>query len=209
VPGSSAVRRVLARVRRVRSLCVYCGSSPGADPAYAEAAAALGALVARRGMALVYGGGHVGLMGVVAEAALAEGGEVHGVITRALQEREVAHHELTSLTVVETMHERKAAMADRADAFAMLPGGFGTLDEFFEVVTWTQLGVHAKPCGLLDVSGFFTPLLALIDHATQERFIRPEHRASVVVDTDPAALLDRLATWSPPVLEKWLDRGDR
>jgi uncharacterized protein (TIGR00730 family) len=160
-------------------------------------------------MALVYGGGHVGLMGVVADAALAAGGEVHGIITRALQELEVSHLELTSLTVVETMHERKAAMADRAEAFVALPGGFGTLDEFFEVVTWTQLGVHAKPCGLLDVAGFFDPMLALLDHATREGFIRPEHRASVLVDTDPAALLDRLAAWSPPALEKWLDRDDR
>jgi len=198
-----------ANVARVRSLCVYCGSSPGADPAYAAAAAAFGTLVAQRGLSLVYGGGHVGLMGVVADAALAAGGEVHGIITRALQAREVAHLELTSLTVVETMHERKAAMADRADAFAMLPGGFGTFDEFFEVVTWTQLGVHTKPCGLLDVNGFFDPLLALMDHATQEGFVRPEHRAGVVTATDPSALLDRLSSWSPVVVERWVEPEER
>src|SRR3954471_5316420 len=132
----------------MQSLGVYCASSPGIDPWFAEAAASLGAAIADRGLRLVYGGGHVGLMGVVADAVLSGGGEVHGVITRALEAKEVAHRGLTELLVVETMHERKAVMADLADGFIMLPGGFGTLDEFFEVVTWTQLGIHLKPCGI-------------------------------------------------------------
>ena len=154
-------------------MAVYCGSNSGNDPAYAEAAAALGRTLAKRGIRLVYGGGHVGLMGVVADAVLESGGEVHGVITEALVAKEVSHRGLTSLRVVETMHERKAVMADAADAFVMLPGGFGTLDEFFEVVTWTQLGIHAKPCGVLDAAGFFGPLRALIDGAVTAGFRAP------------------------------------
>lgn len=191
------------------TVCVYCGSSPGADPAFAAAARSFGELLARRGMRLVYGGGHVGLMGMVADAALGAGGEVHGVITRALWEKEVAHTRLTRLDVVETMHERKARMSDNADAFVMLPGGFGTFDEFFEALTWTQLGVHAKPCGVLNVAGFFDPLHAQLDAAVAQRFVRLEHRAMLVSESDPAALLDRLATWSPPPTDKWLDRSDR
>jgi uncharacterized protein (TIGR00730 family) len=191
------------------SVGVYCGSSPGADPGFAAAAGALGRLLGRRGIRLVYGGGHVGLMGVVADAALSEGGEVHGVITRALQEKELAHQGLTTLRVVETMHERKAAMADLADGFIMLPGGFGTLDEFLEVVTWTQLGVHAKPCGVLNVSGFFDPLLALFASAARQRFLRPEHRDLVIVEADPEPLMDRLDAWAPLAVAEWLDRSDR
>ena len=194
---------------RLTAVSVYCGSNPGTDPAYAEAAASRGTALAQRGIDLVYGGGHVGLMGVAADAALAAGGQVHGVITRALQEHEVEHVGLTSLTIVETMHERKFAMADRADAFVMLPGGFGTLDEFFEVVTWTQLGVHATPCGVLDVRGFFDPLLAFLDHATAEQFIRPPHRESIVVDTDATALLDQLAGIALPTVEKVISREER
>ena len=139
------------------SVAVYCGSNPGTDPAFAAAAAALGALLAERGIRLVYGGGHVGLMGAVADAVLDDGGEAHGVITRALEQKEIAHRGLTSLVITETMHERKAALADAADAFVMLPGGYGTLDEFFEVLTWTQLGIHAKPCAILDVGGLLRP----------------------------------------------------
>lgn len=191
------------------SICVYCASSPGVDPGFAEAAASLGQLLARRGVRLVYGGGHVGLMGVVADAALAEGGEVHGVITRALENKEIAHRGLTTLQVMETMHDRKAAMADMADAFIMLPGGFGTLEEFLEVVTWTQLGVHSKPCGVLNVRGFFDPLVALFDTATQERFVRPEHRDMVVIESDAATMLDRLRSWTPVTIDKWLDRSER
>ena len=190
-------------------MAVYCGSSPGVDPAFAAAAASLGRLLAERGIHLVYGGGHVGLMGVLADAMLAEGGHVHGVITRALEEREVAHRGLTSLLVVETMHERKAKMADRADGFIMLPGGFGTLDEFFEAVTWTQLGVHTKPCGILDVNGYFEPLGALLREGARQRFLRPEHHDLVLVDSDPASMLARLESWIPVPVEKWLDRSQR
>jgi uncharacterized protein (TIGR00730 family) len=191
------------------SVAVYCGSSPGADPAFAAAAAALGRLLAERGIRLVYGGGHVGLMGVVADACLAAGGEVHGVITRALEAKELAHRGLTSLAVVETMHQRKEAMADLVGGFVMLPGGFGTLDEFFEVLTWTQLGIHAKPCGVLDVAGYFAPLRDLLEAATQQRFLRPGHRDLVIMDTDPGRLLDRLDEWQPVVVDKWLDLRQR
>jgi uncharacterized protein (TIGR00730 family) len=148
-------------------------------------------------------------MGVVADAALAAGGEVHGVITRALSDKEVAHTGLTQLDVVDTMHERKARMSDCADAFVMLPGGFGTYDELFEAVTWTQLGVHAKPCGVLNVDGFFDPLQSLLDAAVAERFIRPEHRELLIVEPDPATLLDRLDAWTPVTIDKWLDRSER
>jgi uncharacterized protein (TIGR00730 family) len=188
---------------------VYCGSNRGADPAFAESAALFGRVLAERRIRLVYGGGHVGLMGVVADAVLAHGGEAHGVITRSLEASELAHRSLDSLQVVETMHERKAAMADAADAFVMLPGGYGTFDEFFEALTWTQLGIHAKPCGILDVADFFAPLRALLDGAVTAGFVRPAHRDMVVVDDDPARLLDRLAAWTPVTVAKWLDRTER
>ena len=188
---------------------MFCGSSPGRQPAFVEAAAALGRTIARRGMTLVYGGAQVGLMGVVADAVMDEGGAVHGVIPRVLETKEIAHPGLTHLDVVDTMHERKAAMADRADGFVMLPGGLGTLDEFFEAVTWTQLGVHDKPCGVLDVGGYFDPLEALLDNATAQGFVRSEHRGLVIVDPDPDTLLDRMAGWEPVVVDKWIDRADR
>ena len=191
------------------SAAVYCASSPGFDLTYAQAAGNLGTMLAERGISLVFGGGHVGLMGVVADAVLSGGGQVHGVITRALQRKELAHRGLTSLEITETMHERKASMADRADAFIMLPGGFGTFDEFFEVLTWTQLGIHAKPCGVLDVAGFFAPLRAQMDAMTSAGFLRPEHRDMVVIDADPAALLSRLAGWTPPQVQKWLGASQR
>jgi uncharacterized protein (TIGR00730 family) len=194
---------------RISSVAVYCGSNLGTDPAYAQAATSLGRTLAEQGIRLVYGGGHVGLMGAVADAVIQHGGEAHGVITEALQAKEIAHEGLTSLKVVKTMHERKAAMADAADAFIMLPGGFGTFDEFFEVVTWTQLGIHAKPCGILDVAGFFAPLRALLDGAVTAGFVHPAHRDLVIVDEDPARLLDRLAAWAPVTVSKWLNRTDR
>ena len=194
---------------QLSSVAVYCGSNPGNDPAYAQTASALGRILAGRGIRLVFGGGDVGLMGAVAGSVLEYGGEAHGVITEALVAKEVAHGGLTSLRVVETMHERKAVMADAADAFIMLPGGFGTFDEFFEVLTWTQLGIHAKPCGMLDVAGFFAPLRAMIDGAVTAEFVHPAHRDMVVTDDDPARLLDRLAAWTPPTVNKLLDRADR
>ena len=192
--------------RSLSSVCVYCASSPGVDPAFAEAAKSLGFLLACREIRLVYGGGRVGLMGVLADAVLAGGGVVHGVITQALKDKEVAHLGLTTLQVVTTMHERKAAMVDQSDAFVMLPGGFGTLDEFFEVLTWSQLGIHVKPCGILNVSGFFNPLLELFELATRQRFLRAEHRDMVVIEADPESMIDRLGSWAPMIVDKWLDR---
>jgi uncharacterized protein (TIGR00730 family) len=191
------------------AVAVYCGSNPGNDPACAQAAAALGQTLAERGLGLVYGGGHVGLMGVVADAVIGNGGQAHGIITEALQAKEIAHQGLSSLRVVKTMHERKAAMADAADAFVMLPGGFGTLDEFFEVVTWTQLGIHVKPCGVLNPAGFFDPLLTMIDGAVAGGFIRADHREMIVVDADAGRLVDGLAAWQPVTVPKWLDRAER
>ena len=191
----------------LRRVCVFCGSSPGARPAYRAAAEELGRLLAARGLGLVYGGGNVGLMGVLADAALAAGGEVIGVIPRALVDLEVAHTGLRDLRIVDSMHERKAAMAELAGAFVALPGGIGTLEELFEVWTWAQLGLHAKPCALLDVAGYYAPLVAFLEHAVAARFLRPVHRAMLTVTADPQALLDHLAAYSPPVVAKWIDRA--
>jgi uncharacterized protein (TIGR00730 family) len=190
----------------MRRLCVFCGSSVGARPAYAAAAAAMGTTLAQRGIGLVYGGGNIGLMGVVADAALAAGGEVIGVIPHALEKRELAHCGVTALHVVDSMHERKAKMADLSDAFIAMPGGVGTFEEFFEVVTWTQLGLHRKPCGLLNVDGFYTPLSDFIDRAVAEGFIKPVHRGAIVMDDDPARLIDRLSTIDLPSVPKWIGR---
>lgn len=190
------------------TLCVFCGSNAGARPEYRDAATALGATLAARRVRLVYGGGHVGLMGVVADAVLTGGGDVVGVITDGLQAREVGHTGLPDLRVVATMHERKALMASMADAFVALPGGAGTLDEFFEAWTWTQLGIHRKPVGLLNVAGYFDPLLAFLGRAVADRFIREEHAAAVVVDDQVERLLDRLAAASPVRSDKWLDRAE-
>ncbi len=176
----------------MRRVCVFCGASSGQRPAYAEAARGFGSAVAARGLGLVYGGGRVGLMGAVADGALASGGEVVGVIPQALVERELAHGGLTELHVVGSLHERKALMADLADAFVALPGGFGTLDELMEQLTWSQLGLHAKPVGLLDVEGFWRPLIALARHATDEGFVRESDLGAIAVGDEPEALLDRL-----------------
>ena len=193
----------------MRRVCVFCGSARGARPEYQEAAQAVGTLLAERGLGLVYGGGNVGLMGAVADAALAAGGEVTGVIPESLVGWEVAHTRLTELRVVGSMHERKALMADLSDAFLALPGGFGTFEEFCEVLTWSQLGIHAKPCGLLNVAGYYGPLLGLFDHAVREGFLRPQHRALVLEGADPACLLDALASFQAPPLHKWIDRDER
>src|SRR5437764_13704653 len=168
----------------MRSVTVFCASSIGHDPAYAAAARAFGALLAREGIALVYGGGHVGLMGQLADAALEAGGHVTGVIPRALWDREIGHRALSDLRVVETMHERKALMASLADAFVALPGGLGTLEEIFEVWTWGQLGIHAKPCGFLDVAGYYAPLLAFLDQAVERGLVRPEYPPVAIVADD-------------------------
>lgn len=192
----------------IRRICVFCGSNSGSDPAYAEAARNLGRIFAREGIALVYGGGSVGLMGEVADAVLRAGGEVIGVIPHALWAREVGHHGLTDLRIVETMHDRKALMADLADAFIALPGGLGTLEEIFEIWTWAQLGLHAKPVGFLDVGGFYTPLMQFLDLAVRERFVREAHRAIALVDGDAERLLRRFDEWIPPRVEKWITREE-
>ena len=189
-------------------VCVFCGSNAGSDPAYVEAARGLGQLLAREGVALVYGGGSVGLMGELADAVLHAGGEAIGVIPHALWAREVGHRGLTDLHIVETMHERKAMMADLADAFIALPGGLGTLEEIFEIWTWAQLGLHAKPLGFLDVNGFFTPLMQFLDRAVRERFLKPPHRAIAFLDSDPERLLRRFDSWRPPKVEKWITREE-
>jgi uncharacterized protein (TIGR00730 family) len=191
----------------VQRICVYTGSSPGGHPAYAEAAAGLGRTLAAQGLGLVYGGATVGCMGIVADAALAAGAEAIGVIPQALVDREIAHTGLSELRVVGSMHERKALMADLADGFVALPGGMGTLEEIFEVYTWTQLGMQSKPLGLLDVRGYYGQLAAFLDHAVAERFLTPEHRAMLVVEQEPAALLDAFRVWQPPARSKWIDRS--
>jgi hypothetical protein len=179
----------------LRAVTVFCGSSPGARPEYAAAAATLGQLLAARGIRLVYGGGRVGTMGALADGALAAGGRVTGVIPRGLLEREVGHTGLDDLRVVDSMHERKALMAELGDAFVALPGGLGTLEEFFEIWSWGLLGLHAKPLGLLNLLGYYDPLITFLDHATREGFIQPQHRAMAVVEVDAGALLERLAEW--------------
>lgn len=190
----------------LRSVCVFCGASPGASPIYQEAAENLGRHLAERGLRLVYGGGAVGLMGMVADAALAAGGEVVGIIPQSLQDAEIGHKGLTRLEVVDGMHARKARMAELSDAFIALPGGLGTLEELFEVWTWGQLGYHAKPLGLLEVNGFYEPLLTFLDHLVDERFVRPQHRGMLQRAASPAELLDALEAWKPLAAPKWVDR---
>ncbi len=186
---------------------VFCGSSPGRRAEYHEGATELGRILAARELEVVYGGASVGLMGAVADGALAAGGAVIGVIPSRLVEHEIAHAGLTKLHVVETMHERKALMAELSDAVIALPGGTGTLDELFEMFTWGQLGLHRKPLGLLDVAGYWQPLLAFLEHAVNERFLRAEHLAELLVEESPEGLIDRLAAHEPPAHDKWLDRG--
>jgi uncharacterized protein (TIGR00730 family) len=191
----------------VKRVCVFSGSSPGADLAYRAAARDLGSRLAERGVEVVYGGASVGLMGAVADAAMEAGGHVIGVIPRSLVDREVAHPALGDLRVVETMHERKALMAELSDAFVALPGGVGTLEELFEVYTWNQLGLHAKPLGLFNVRGYFDGLVRFLDHAVAERFVTPKHRAMLLVDEDLDALIDGLDAWEAPAQPKWIDRA--
>jgi uncharacterized protein (TIGR00730 family) len=192
----------------MRRLCVFSGSSPGGHPDYAQAAEELGRALAAQGLGLVYGGADVGLMGTVANAALEAGGEVVGVIPQALVDREIAHTGLTDLHVVGSMHERKAKMAELADGFVALPGGMGTLEELFEVYTWTQLGLHSKPLGLLDVRGYYTQLAAFLDHAVAERFVTAEHREMLVVEQRAEAMIEAFRRWRPPVRTKWIDRSE-
>ncbi|OIQ97869.1 LOG family protein YvdD [mine drainage metagenome] len=192
----------------MKSLCVFCGSSPGADPAFAAAARALGRQLAERGLGLVYGGGRVGLMGQVADACLTAGGTVTGIIPRHLHDKEVGHHGLSTLHVVDSMHARKAMMARLADGFLVLPGGIGTLEEFFEIWTWGQLGLHGKPFGVLNIQGYYDGLFTFLDNMTGQGFLRATHRAMVRVNDDIPALLDALAAWRAAPQEKWLDPSE-
>ena len=180
------------------AVCVFCGSRDGNDPAYVAAAKATGRAIARRGWKLVYGGGHVGMMGALADAALAEGGEVIGVMPRALLTREIAHPDITRLHLVTSMHRRKALMSSLSDGFLTLPGGYGTLEEFFETLTWAQLGLHTKPCALLDVIGFWQPMLAMVDNQIAAGFVPADHRRLILTGDDPETLLDRMAAYIPP-----------
>lgn len=189
----------------MKRVCVFCGSSSGANPAYAAAARATGLALARRGLELVYGGGRVGLMGVVSDTVLSAGGKVTGIIPDGLWQREIGHTGLTDLRVVGSMHERKAMMAELSDGFLALPGGFGTFEEFCEAVTWTQLGLHDKPCGLLNIEGYFEGLLELFDRAEKDGFIPPDHRGLVLAEGDPQTLLERMEEYRPVHGEKWIE----
>lgn len=192
----------------MKSICIFCGSSPGNRSVYAEAARLTGRTLARRGFRVVYGGGSVGLMGEVADAALAEGGEVIGVIPTGLNDKERAHSGLTELHVVSSMHERKAMMAELADGFMALPGGMGTLEEFAEIFTWAQLGIHTKPCGLLNVDGYYDPLIAYFDHAVHEEFLWQEHRDIILTGDSPEGLIDKLRAYEPPAVKQWIDESE-
>ncbi|WP_248765800.1 LOG family protein [Pseudomonas protegens] len=187
------------------SVCVFCGASTGANPLYREAAQALGRAIAERKLTLVYGGGAVGLMGIVADAALAAGGEVIGIIPQSLKDKEIGHRGVTRLEVVDGMHARKARMAELSDAFIALPGGLGTLEELFEVWTWGQLGYHHKPLGLLEVNGFYEKLSGFLDHIVGEGFVRAPHRDMLQMNESPAGLLDALDAWQPTVPDKWAE----
>lgn len=188
----------------MKQLCIYCGSGSGRSPRYREAARELGHEIAARGLGLVYGGAGVGVMGAVADAVLERGGEVRGVIPRALASKEVAHQGLTELIVVASMHERKACMEALSDGFIALPGGWGTFEEIFEMLTWGQLGLHEKPCGLLNVEGYYDHLFAFLEHARAEHFVRAEHHHMLLMEQDPAALLDRFGDYRAPRVRKWL-----
>ena len=195
--------------RVIKKLCVFCGSSMGNRPVYREAAARLGNHLATSGIALVYGGGRVGLMGVLADSVLAAGGEAIGVMPKALVDKEIAHATLTRLHIVESMHERKALMADLADAFVLLPGGFGSWEEFCEVLTWLQLGIHRKPCGILNIEGYYDALMALAAHGVAEGFIAPPHKEMVVVQDTVQQLISELIIARLPVESKWVSNRER
>ena len=192
----------------MQSVCVFCGSSTGSNAAYTEAARSLGKTLAEANIRLVFGGGHVGLMGEISNAAIAAGGDVIGVIPKFLVERELAHEGLSDLRIVGSMHERKALMSDLSEAFIALPGGTGTLEEFFEVLTWAQLGEHKKPCGLLNVAGYYDPLLTVFDRMVEAGFLSESNRALLLVEGDPERLLQRFDHYEPPKIAKWIDRSE-
>ena len=192
-----------------RRICVFCGSNLGIDPAYRRAAIQLGRLLAKRGIELVYGGGNVGLMGMLADSVLAASGRVIGIIPESLMAKEVGHEGLTDLRIVKSMHERKALMSDLSDGFIAMPGGFGTFEEFCEVVTWSQLGIQSKPCGVLNIEGYYDPLLELFDRAVREGFLREENRGLVLEDRDPEGLLEKMAEFKPMPADKWIWKVER
>jgi len=192
--------------KKFLSVCVYCGSSSGISPVYADAAKSLGQKLVKHHLSLVYGGGHVGLMGIVADAVLEAGGEVTGVIPKALMDSEVGHDRLTRLVVVNDMHERKALMAEHADGFIAMPGGIGTLEELFETLTWAQLGFHEKPIGLFNVAGFYDPLIDFLRHQTSQGFLRAEHKDLLLVQTEPDSLIEQLKNFTMPEGVSWLSR---
>jgi uncharacterized protein (TIGR00730 family) len=194
-------------VTDIRRLAVFCGSNPGGRPEYVAGTRAFARLLSDRGIGVVYGGSSVGLMSVLADTMLDELGDIIGVIPRMLVEREVANKALSDLRVVESMHERKSMMADLADGFVALPGGIGTLEEFFEIWTWGQLGMHQKPCGLLNIAGYFDPLLTFLDRAVEEKFVREVHRGMVIVESDPNVLISRFEAYEPPRVVKWVNAG--
>ncbi len=187
------------------NICVFCGSSAGNDPAFAKIARELGGLIADRNMTLVYGGGNVGLMGAVADAALDKNAKVVGIIPHSLEQKEVAHRTLTELHIVRTMHDRKRMMAERSDAFIALPGGFGTLEEIFEVITWAQLGIHQNPCAFLNVAGFYDGLIQYLDHAVRSELLKPEYRQMLLIETDAGRLLDAIQAYEPPDVAQWIE----
>ena len=195
----------------MKRICVYCGSSPGARPEYAQAARQFGQVLVSRDIGLVYGGGRVGMMGTIADAVIEAGGEVIGVIPQGLADRKVAFTDLSDLRVVPSMHERKALMVELSDGFVALPGGLGTFEEFFEVLTWAQLNIHHKPCGLLNVCGYYTKLTSFLDYAVDEQFIEPEHRRMLLIDEVPEALLTKFEEYQPPKVNKatWALQMDR
>lgn len=207
-PAAGSDAKAAKKPLPVRSLCVYLGSNFGRRPEYERAALGFGELLARRGIALVYGGASNGCMGAVADAVINAGGEVHGVIPRSFADKELAHHTLTRLDVVETMHERKARMAELADAFVALPGGIGTLEELFEVWTWAQIGYHQKAVGIYNVAGFYDLLIEFLRGVAKEQFIREAHLDTILVDSDPTVLLDRIEAYVPVAVKKWISRQE-
>lgn len=192
----------------MKSVTVFCGSASGFRAEYAEAARRLGRLLVEQKIRLVYGGGNVGLMGIIADEVMSGGGEVCGIIPESLDKREVGHRGLTELHVVDSMHTRKAMMAEKADGFIAMPGGIGTFEEFFEILTWAQLGFHDKPCAILNVAGYYDALLALADNAVKEGFVRPVHRSLIIEDSDPEVLLEKMRGMRPVVVEKWIGREE-
>jgi len=195
-------------MKPLKNICVYCGSSPGRLEAYADAARALAEALVSRNIGLVYGGASIGIMGAVADHVLQLGGKAVGVIPEALMRKEVAHYRLSELYVTQSMHERKMRMAELSDGFIALPGGLGTLEELFEIWTWAQLGFHDKPCGLLNVEGYYDPLIEFLDHAVTEQFVHPSHRAILIVESDPEKLLDRFANYQPPIVKTWVEKDE-